>query len=74
MLFESNQGKSTPAEVGVAIAGFSSHPLDFFDMLPRAESPDCRPGERGTQFFGASLAVLRERRFVFVALARQLTP
>jgi hypothetical protein len=30
--------------------------------VPRAESPECRPGERGTQFVGASLAVIREMR------------
>jgi len=31
--------------------------------VPPAESPECRSGERGTQFFGASLAVIREMRF-----------
>ncbi len=30
-------------------------------FLP-AESPDCRPGERGTQHIGASLTVIRGKR------------
>ena len=37
---------------------------DLFDMLPRAESSDSGFEDRGTQFFGASLAVVRERRSV----------
>ena len=36
--------------------------------------PGCRPGERGTQVVGASLAVIREMRLLDQALARQLTP
>ena len=30
--------------------------------MPDAESPDSRTGERRTQFVGASLAVIREKR------------
>jgi hypothetical protein len=33
------------------------------DTMPRAaESPASRPGERGTQFVGASLVVIHEMR------------
>ncbi len=35
---------------------------DFFATFARAESSDCRPEERRTQVFGASPAVVRERR------------